>query len=32
MGLMAVENCLATLSDRRPPNFLNPDVWDRRRR
>jgi glyoxylate reductase len=32
MGLMAVENCLAVLADRRPPNFLNPEVWDRRRR
>jgi glyoxylate reductase len=32
MGLMAVENCLAVLADRQPPNFLNPEVWDRRRR
>jgi glyoxylate reductase len=32
MGLMAVENCLAVLSDRRPPNLLNPEVWDHRRK
>jgi glyoxylate reductase len=31
MALMAVENLLAVLSGRRPPNFVNPEVWDRRR-
>jgi glyoxylate reductase len=31
MALMAAENLLAVLSGRRPPNFVNPEVWDRRR-
>jgi glyoxylate reductase len=32
MALMAAENLLATLGGRKPPNFVNPEVWDRRRR
>jgi len=31
MALMAVENLLAVLEGQRPPNFVNPDVWERRR-
>ncbi len=31
MAQMAVENLLATLFGRRPPNFVNPEVWERRR-
>lgn len=31
MGTMAAENLLSTLEGRRPPNFVNPDVWERRR-
>jgi glyoxylate reductase len=31
MCAMAVENLLATLKDQRPPNLVNPEVWDRRR-
>jgi len=32
MALMAADNLLAVLSDQRPPNFVNPDVWERRRK
>jgi glyoxylate reductase len=31
MALMAAENLLAALAGRRPPNFVNPEVWERRR-
>lgn len=31
MAQMAVENLLATLAGRRPPNLVNPEVWERRR-
>ena len=31
MALMAVDNLLAALGGQRPPNFVNPDVWERRR-
>jgi glyoxylate reductase len=31
MAMMAAENLLAVLDGRRPPNFVNPEVWDRRR-
>lgn len=31
MGLMAAENLLTALAGRRPPNLVNPEVWDRRR-
>jgi hypothetical protein len=29
---MAAEGLLAVLDGRRPSNFVNPDVWDRRRK
>jgi lactate dehydrogenase-like 2-hydroxyacid dehydrogenase len=29
MSLLAAENAVAALSGRRPPNLLNPEVWDR---
>jgi glyoxylate reductase len=32
MALMAADNLLATLGDQRPPNFVNPEVWEHRRR
>jgi glyoxylate reductase len=31
MAQMAVENLLATLAGQRPPNLVNPEVWERRR-
>lgn len=31
MALMAAENLLAALAGRRPPNLVNPEVWERRR-
>jgi glyoxylate reductase len=31
MALMAAEGLLDVLAGRRPANFVNPDVWDRRR-
>ncbi len=31
MAQMAVENLLAALAGQRPPNFVNPEVWERRR-
>lgn len=31
MALMAVDNLLAALGGTRPPNFVNPEVWERRR-
>ena len=31
MCMMAVDNLLAALKGTRPPNLVNPDVWDRRR-
>jgi glyoxylate reductase len=31
MCAMAVDNLIATLKDQRPPNLVNPEVWDRRR-
>jgi glyoxylate reductase len=31
MALMAAENLIATLGGRRPPNFVNPEVWEHRR-
>jgi lactate dehydrogenase-like 2-hydroxyacid dehydrogenase len=30
MSMMAAENAVAALTGRRPPNLLNPEVWDRR--
>jgi len=30
MSMMAAENAIAALEGRRPPNLLNPEVWDRR--
>jgi hypothetical protein len=27
MSMMAVENAVAALTGRRPPNLLNPEVW-----
>jgi glyoxylate reductase len=32
MGMMASDNLLAALKGERPPNLVNPDVWDKRRR
>lgn len=32
MGLLAARNLGAALDGERPPNLLNPDVWERRRR
>ncbi|MCG6874320.1 MAG: D-glycerate dehydrogenase [Betaproteobacteria bacterium] len=32
MGAVAAENLTAALSGRRPPNLLNPEVWEHRRR
>jgi lactate dehydrogenase-like 2-hydroxyacid dehydrogenase len=29
MSMMAAENAVAALTGRRPPNLLNPEVWDR---
>lgn len=29
MSMMAVENAVAALEGRRPPNLLNPEAWDR---
>ncbi|PYS52240.1 MAG: D-glycerate dehydrogenase [Acidobacteria bacterium] len=31
MCMMATENLLAVLKGNRPPNFVNPEVWDKRR-
>jgi glyoxylate reductase len=31
MCMMATENLLASLKGNRPPNFVNPEVWDKRR-
>jgi glyoxylate reductase len=31
MALMAAENLLTALAGSRPPNLVNPDVWERRR-
>jgi lactate dehydrogenase-like 2-hydroxyacid dehydrogenase len=28
MSLMAAENAVAALEGRRPPNLLNPELWD----
>jgi len=30
MSMMAAENAVAGIEGRRPPNLLNPEVWDRR--
>jgi len=32
MCMMAADNLLAVLKGERPPNFVNPEVWDNRRR
>ncbi len=32
MGMTAAGNLIAALAGERPPNLLNPDVWERRRR
>jgi glyoxylate reductase len=32
MCMMAADNLLAALKDQRPPNLVNPDVWDIRRK
>lgn len=31
MALMAADACVAVLAGRRPSNFVNPEVWNRRR-
>jgi len=31
MCMMAADNLLAVLKGQRPPNFVNPEVWDKRR-
>jgi glyoxylate reductase len=31
MGRMAVDNLLSALKGERPPNLVNPEVWDKRR-
>jgi lactate dehydrogenase-like 2-hydroxyacid dehydrogenase len=31
MSMMAAENAVAAIEGRRPPNLLNPEVWDQRR-
>lgn len=31
MSMMAADNLLASLKGNRPPNFVNPEVWDNRR-
>lgn len=31
MAVMAAENLLGALAGRRPPNLVNPEVWERRR-
>ncbi|MEW6110571.1 MAG: phosphoglycerate dehydrogenase [Thermodesulfobacteriota bacterium] len=31
MGWTAIENCLAVLRGKRPPNPVNPEVWEQRR-
>ena len=31
MSEMAADNLLSVLKGQRPPNMVNPDVWDRRR-
>lgn len=31
MGMTGARNLVAALSGRRPPNLLNPDVWEKRR-
>lgn len=30
MSMMAAENAVAAIEGRRPPNLLNPELWDRR--
>src|ERR1035438_7192233 len=30
MSMMAAENAVAGMEGRRPPNLLNPEVWERR--
>ena len=32
MGMRAAENIVAALESRRPPNLINPEVWDRLQR
>jgi lactate dehydrogenase-like 2-hydroxyacid dehydrogenase len=32
MGMTAAANLIAALAGERPPNLLNPEVWERRRR
>jgi glyoxylate reductase len=32
MGQMAVDALLDTLSDKQPPNIVNADVWEKRRK
>lgn len=32
MGMLAVENLIAALEDRRPPTLIDPSVWEGRRR
>ena len=32
MCMMAADNLLAVLKGNRPPNLVNPEVWDKRRR
>jgi len=29
MSMMAAENAVAALEGRRPPNLLNPEVWEK---
>jgi glyoxylate reductase len=30
MGMLAAENLIAALEDRRPPTLLNPEVWEQK--
>ena len=32
MCMMAADNLLAVLKGNRPPNLVNPEVWDKRRK
>ena len=32
MCMMAADNLLAVLKGQRPPNLVNPEVWDNRRK
>jgi len=32
MATMAAENAIAVVAGKTPPNLVNPDVWERRRK